>query len=532
MKKSLWTITGMVVGGLILGAVIGYGVFWKWGMCRRWVPYGQSMLMTRKTGEPSPRDSYAGEGEQGVLKEMRGPGRYLDVNPWKYSTELVDNIYVPPGKMLLLKSNVGKDLPDGRFLANPGEKGTLRKVRTPGTWRVNTYGMQVVRTPSGQELWDAPIIPPGYVGVQTLQESSDGDRKGVQPEVLQPGYYNINPKRMEIDQKEIGFVVLTMETEFKPDKIQKGDGQKQVKIPVEGTGVSFPLRDGNQMFLDFTVVWGITPENAPHILSKYGSNDMVEDKVIKPQVTSICKNLGSDLSTKEFIEGATREKFQQEVTDELKEMGEKKGIEVLIALVRGFHPDIHIREQIQARMLAEEEKETLAIEQKRDTVAARLEKARKMVDIAIKDFKAETSALVESEREKGLKKAASFKAQADRQVAGLEKQTAEVKAKAKKIVGQASADVVEAKKKAEAKELQLKIAAFGGPESYNKAQWAELLSDDLTIEYRYSGPGTFWTDAESGFQGLAAKQILREAAQDQSGDDAGQKKFKDTSNDE
>ncbi len=523
MKKSLWTIAGIVVGGLILGVAVGYGVFWKWGMCRRWVPHGKSMLITRKTGEPSPKDRYANEGEQGVLKEMRGPGRYLDVNPWKYSTELVDNIYVPPGKILLLKSNMGKDLPEGKFLAEPGEKGTLRQVRTPGVWRINTYGMQVVKTPGGRRLWDAQIISPGYIGVQTLQESSAGKKKGIQPEVLQPGYYNINPKRLEIDQKEIGFVVLTMETKFKQSTIQQGGQRKRVKKPVEGTGVSFPLRDGNQMFLDFTVVWGIAPENAPEILGKYGSNKMVEEKIIKPQVTSICKNLGSDLSTKEFIEGKTREEFQEKVTRALKKMGKRKGIEVLIALVRGFHPNVRIKEQIQAKMLAEEEKQTLAIEQKRDTVAARLEKARKKVQIAIQDFKAQTSAFVESEREKGRKKAAGLKAEADREVAGLEKKTAEVKAKAKKIVGQASADVVEAKKKAEAKELQLKIEAFGGAESYNKAKWAELLSDDLTIEYRYSGPGTFWTDAESGLSGLADKQILRDAGQDSSRKNGGQK---------
>lgn len=510
MNNKLYTLIGGAVAAVVLLVVVGYGLIWKWGMCRRWVPYGQSLLLTRKTGEPSERDRYAQKGQQGVMEQMRGPGRHLDINPWVFSTELVQDIYVPPGKMLVLKSNVGEDLPDGRFLATPGEKGTLKNVRTPGVWRVNSYGMEVVKNPQGDELWDAQIIPPGYVGVQTLQEGPD---KGIQPDVLQPGYYNPNPKLFDIKQKEIGFVVLALETEFTTVPISQGQQQKEIPKPVEGTGVSFPLRDGNQMFLDFTVVWGITPANAPKILEKYGTNEMVADKIIKPQVTSICKNLGSDLSTKEFIEGATREKFQEEVTTELKEMGKEKGIEVLIALVRGFHPDVRIKEQIQARMLAEEEKETLWIEQKRDTVAARLEQAHKMVQVAKQDFNAETSALVEGEREKGLKEAARLKAEADREVATHRKETAQVNAEARKIEGQASADVVEAKKKAEAKELELKIQAFGGPESYNKAKWAELLSDDLKIEYRYSGEGTFWTDAVGDLRDLAAKQILRKTTE-------------------
>ena len=224
---------------------------------------------------------------------------------------------------------------------------------------------------------------------------------------------------------------------------------------------------------------------------------------------SICKNAGSNLTTQQFIEGATREAFQEKVTDSLQTMGKEKGINFLIALVRGFHPAEDIKANIQASMLAEEERITLKVAQARDSVAADLEEATKMVDIAVRDFDAETQALVQEEREKGLKQAAETRAEADRDVAELRKDTAELAAQIVKILGQAEADVIEALKTAEATRLQLLIQAYGGPEEYNLATFAESLPEDIRIEYRYSGEGTFWTNTDTSLIELGAKKILK-----------------------
>jgi regulator of protease activity HflC (stomatin/prohibitin superfamily) len=262
------------------------------------------------------------------------------------------------------------------------------------------------------------------------------------------------------------------------------------------------------MYLDFTVVWGIFPEDAPRIIREYGTLAMVEQKIIEPQVLSICKNAGSNLTTKEFIEGETREKFQQAVTQSLQVIGRKKGIHFLIALVRGFHPAEDIKATIQARMLAEEEKITLKMEQQRDTVAAALERAKRMVEVAMKDFDAETEAFVREEEEEGRKKADETKAHADRTVAALLKTAEEIKAKTVKILGRADADVIEAMKKAEAKKLELLIAAYGGADQYNLATFAESLPEDIQIEYRYAGLGTLWTEMKTTLAEMAARKIL------------------------
>ena len=481
---------------VLMVAVVG-GAIWL-AMCYNWCPYGSSLQLTRKTGAPA-KGQYATETQKGVLEQLRGPGRHF-LNPWTYSVKRVRDVVIPAGEIATVKNNIGKDLTADRFIAGPDEKGTQRQVLTPGIWRINEFGQSVTPAP-------ATIIKPGYVGVQTLRE---GKNKGILPTVLQAGYYNINPAEIRVDSVEIGYRVWDIRTDATVKTVRDKEGRvQQIRQIKKGTGVSFPLADGKQMYLDFTVVWGIFPEDAPRIIREYGTVEMVEQKIIEPQVLSICKNAGSNLTTQEFIEGQTREKFQQDVTKALQVIGKKKGIHFLIALVRGFHPAEDIKATIQARMLAEEEKLTLKIEQQRDTVAASLEKARRMVEVAVKDFDAETEALVREEEEKGHKKADQIKAEADRTVAALLRTAEESKAQTVMIIGQADADVIEAKKKAEAKKLELLIEAYGGPDQYNLATFAESLSEDLQIEYRYAGEGTLWTDMKTSLAEMAAKKILK-----------------------
>lgn len=476
-------------GVLIAFYLIFYEAIWRWSICRQYCSPGHSLMVTRKTGNSAARDAYASPGQKGVLKQLAGPGRHF-YNPWDYEVEHLDHVWIPGGKVGVIKNEIGTDLPQGRFLANPDEKGTQWEVLTPGEWRINRFGRSV-------ELAPAVIVKPGYVGVQTLRE---GDNKGILDEVLHPGLYHINPRERRIDIVEIGYREWSVVT-------QRSDrsGDNGVR---RNSGVSFPLADGKEMHLDFTVIWGVFPKEAPRIIREYGTVKMVESKVIEPQVLSICKNLGSNLTTMQFIEGDTREQFQRNVTTALQEMGEEKGIHILIALVKGFHPAEDIKETIQKRMLAEEEKKTLKIEEQTDVVRAQLEQAQRMVDIALRDYDAETAAVIATEREAGLKKAAEIKARADREVAGFRMQKAEVSATALKISGQASADVIEAKRKADAQKLEMHITAFGGAPAFNLFTFAENLPDDLRIRYRYSGPGTLWTDSDKDLKDLSAKKLL------------------------
>lgn len=506
--RSKATIITLFV--LTLAYLVVYVGMWKWMVCRTWVPSGKSMQLTRLAGSPASPNDYAGDGQQGVVRQMLSPGRHF-FTPWEYNTRMVEDFEVPPGHIALVKNNIGKDLPPGRFLAGPDEKGTQKAVLTAGIWRLNEFGQSHYVQPAYQQngkVQTQPMtfIPPGYVGVQTLTE---GPEKGILPTVLQAGYYAINPEEINVKVVGVGYDVMDMHVDYETAQVKDHDGNlKTVQKPKEGTGVSFPLADGKQMYLDITVVWGVYPEDAPRIVREYGTLDMLEEKIIIPQVVSICKNAGSDLTTQNFIAGQTREKFQERFTQELQKIGKEKGIHFLIALVRGFHPDSEIAETIQAKMLAEEEMITLAAERDRDAVAADLEAAKRKVQTALRDFDAETAALVAGEKEEGNKQAATAKAEADRKVAGIDKEVALIDAKGVQIAGKAEADV--AKKLAEAKAdlLRLMVTAYGGAESYNLAMFAQNLSEDLQVEYRYAGAGTLWTDTTRSTEDLAARRML------------------------
>ena len=149
--------------------------------------------------------------EVGILEAMPGPGRHF-YSPLEYETQLVKDQVIPPGKIGVLVSKIGKPLPEGTYLVDAkGYRGILRKVLTPGRYRINTYAYDVkvvdvdaCAEPSTRVKHkpdDPTLIPPGYVGVVTNKASdpSTGEDRGIQKQVLQPG--NLLPQsRGEADR--------------------------------------------------------------------------------------------------------------------------------------------------------------------------------------------------------------------------------------------------------------------------------------------------------------------------------------------
>jgi regulator of protease activity HflC (stomatin/prohibitin superfamily) len=486
MKKTIVAVVIVLAIGYL-----GTSFVWKWMICHQWCDPGESIILKKKTGESVPMNSYAQNDKQaGVQEQMLGPGRYLDINPWKYDIVKAKDVIVPPGYLYLVNNTIGKQRPEGAYLAKEGEQGVQEAVLTPGGWRINTFGQQLTT----KQPIPATYVGIGYVGVQTIQ---NGPRKGVINEVLTTGYYYNNPMDVKIHPVEIGYMEWEVHVTIEEVTIQNPDGTtKTIRRPKEGTGISFPLADGKKMYLDMTVIWGVFPKDAPKLIRDYGTDwDAVVEKVIEPQIVSICKNNGSNLTTKQFIEGTTREEFQDKITQDLQKIGEEKGLKFLVALVRWFYPDEEIKTTIQEKKLAEEERITLAIERERDTIAAQYSKAQKEVQTGLADFDAETNKLVGKEKALGEMSASLIKADADQQVASLDKKTAETEAEITKTLGQAKADVVEAMRKADASRFKLLVEAYGNAETYNAATLAKALSDDLGINFTYAGPGTFWTDS-------------------------------------
>lgn len=197
--------TGLKMGLTLVAVVLGTWLVWQWGFCRFYVGPDQMAVITAKMGEELPQGQIlAKKGQQGIQEDVLGEGRHF-LNPWLFEREIRSVILIPPGKVGVVTSKVGDELPEGEFLAERGQKGIWRNVLGPGKYRMNPVGYQV-------DVIDAISIPIGYDGVVTSlsgtqtkpSEFAKQGEKGVRSDVLQPGLYFVNPREYKVDVLEIG----------------------------------------------------------------------------------------------------------------------------------------------------------------------------------------------------------------------------------------------------------------------------------------------------------------------------------------
>jgi len=196
-----------IIASVIIVAALLYGCYlrWMWGFCRFYVAADQMAIVTAKDGRDLPPGQIlADRGQKGIWREPLGEGRYF-LNPISHEWRIVPLLSIPAGKVGIVTSKDGRDLPPGEFLAEEGQKGIRKNVLGPGRYRLNPEGYSVT-------LADAINIPIGYVGVVTSlsgTKAPDGEfagpgQKGVRREILQPGLYYVNPNAYKIDVLEIG----------------------------------------------------------------------------------------------------------------------------------------------------------------------------------------------------------------------------------------------------------------------------------------------------------------------------------------
>ncbi len=191
---------------IVLALFFGLAGFFLWTFCRIQIPPGYMAILTAKVGAPLPANEIlAAPGQKGVQRDPLPEGRHFR-NPINFAWEIVKAINIPVGKIGVVTSKVGKELPPGEILAaDHGCKGIWKDVLGPGLYRLNPQGYEVT-------LHDAVNIPIGYVGIVTSQTGKPAPQgqfagpgeQGVMRDVLQPGLYYINPRAYQVDILEIG----------------------------------------------------------------------------------------------------------------------------------------------------------------------------------------------------------------------------------------------------------------------------------------------------------------------------------------
>ncbi len=511
------TVASLAVSAVMI-AVLAYGAF-DWYFCRVYVPEGYSLQLRYKgplllsAVEPPP-GRLAEEGQVGVMREMKGPGRHF-YNPIYWERTIVPDVVVMPGEIGIVTSKVGDALPPGEFLVDgdlQGEssvknQGILRKVFGPGRYRANPYAYQfkivgTERTNSGsqEKICGWVEIPTGYVGVVTMQASNPtlGVAAGIQDKVLPPGLYPVNPKEQQIDVINIGYRETSIQTVQQTDA--KGKPMVDIEgepIPVVGTGINFPSNDGFDIQLDFSAIWGVMPEDAAEVVRTFGNIDAVDSKVIEPQSESICRNSGSKMGAIELLVGDQREAFQAGVSSDFKEVLADKRITLLYGLVRHIYIPADVREPIQKGYVSDELKLTRDEESKTARIEANLREAEKKVDLEAERVRVDTDRMRSSVLAEGERKAREIGAETEQLIAKIDRETAELNAKKTVMLGRANSEAKRLQAEATSGKFVLAAKAFGSTEAYNKWEFAEQLPENLDLKLFYAGQGTLWTDLKN-----------------------------------
>lgn len=486
-----------------------------WTINRVYVPQGYSLRLKYKgpllfgdkvQAQPG---FLAQEGEIGIRADMLGPGRHFFCPIW-WERTLVKDTVIRPGEVGIVTSKMGEPLPEQEFLVDGDvgatrHRGVLRNVLTPGVYRINdmAYDVAVVRgaqLQSGNDIkrggWVE--VPTGYVGVVTnlTSNSATGAVAGIQKNVLPAGVYPINPNERQVDIVEVGYrektIAVVKRRDGTGDVVVDEAGEPQIADLAEG--ISFPSRDGFPIFMDFTAIWGLMPDQAASAISKFGNIAAVEDKVVTPQIESICRNTGSRYSAVELLVGDDRLVFQERTSQEFKDVLQAKEITLLYGLVRHIYIPKEVRQPIQTAFIANELKLTRDQEQLTAKEEAKLRETERKVELESERIRSDTDKQVAELLALGQKTVGETGAETMKLVAAIDRQVAELEAQATVVLGEARAKAEQMQQEAQSQKFKLAVDAFGSSNAYNNWIFASGLPDDVDLKLLYAGQGTLWTD--------------------------------------
>jgi len=462
-----------------------------------------------------PQSEFLAEpGQKGIWRGVLGPGKYR-LNPYGYQIDIVDAISIPVGYVGVVTSLSGQQTTPGAF-AGPGEKGVRRDILQPGLYYVNPKALQV------------DLLEIGINQVSLLGKT--GGEVVTKGQIASQNAAMVNLQRRALAEqmeKRMDYVAQQRAQESTADKTRleslaaRNAPQQQAKqatsgplvaskpaLPTDSSNVlslnqfvEFPSRDGFEISLDMTVEFELLPEHIAWIYQSYGDLPAVVDKIIMPQILSVSRLKGSAYRAKDFIVGEGREKFQNDLTETLdKAIGEKR-IVVHDALIRHVNVPEQILDPIQQSSIAVEqdltnkEKQNTARKQAElNTELGLVEQRRQQVAQETEKLKAEILADQE-------KQVAQLRAEAVRQTAEIDQQTALVRADKTRKLGQAQANTVAWVEGEKAKGFELKAAAFGDPAALTLWEFANNLNQDVRVNILHAGPGTLWTDLEKATLG-------------------------------
>lgn len=216
----------------------------------------------------------ATKGEAGFQAQTLAPGLYWAKWIWQYSVDMTSFTIIPEGKIGLILSKDGKEIPTGRILArkvdsdnfqdasaflnNGGQKGRQTAFITTGSYRINTFLFEIIIADQ-VKIWENMIgivtaldgdpIPQGQIAGKYVDGHNNfqdfdffldkGGNRGLQPQVMLAGSYYINTWAIQIEQNPmtdvpIGYVGVVISYIGEDGQDVTGDTFKHGNIVSKG----------------------------------------------------------------------------------------------------------------------------------------------------------------------------------------------------------------------------------------------------------------------------------------------------------
>ena len=458
------------IGGLgfmiIIVAAVVILPIWVWYWWRIEPENGQLAVLTRKTGQPL----QAGEimalqpQQQGIQMDVLPEGRYFR-NPYTWDWKIRQATDIPAGKLGVKVRLFGKDLPPGEILARDGYKGIEPEILTPGKYRINPYAYDII-------IQDAINIHPGNIGVQTRLVGKD-ILNGSLAEADRNSYLVGN------DSKGVCAAILDPGTYYLNPYIWavvELNLQSQ-RFEMSGDDVTqFLTADGFDVRVEGTIEFNVRREKAALLTHKVGNMDDIIKKLILPRARGFVRIEGSKKTAVEFIIGETRRKFQDDLEKHLRKTCDEFGISINSVLIRNIIPPNEMAAIIRDRELAGQEAKKF--EQQIGQAKSRAELVKQEM-LAIQNgrkVEAETAKLraeINARQNQEVKKTEALR---ELEVAKIGRSAADAQANAKILSAEAERDVIRLNNEAEAAVLKTKVAAFGDGMSWARYNLYQRLA--------------------------------------------------------
>jgi uncharacterized membrane protein YqiK len=348
------------------------------------------------------------------------------------------------------------------FLALGGRRGKQLQVITDGTFFINRWFASV-------EILQKTLIPIGYVGVVVSYYGTSGKdvtgdafrygeqvetgERGVWKKALTPGKYPLNPYAIKVELvPTVNFVLRWITGQVEAHQYDK-----------DLSSIDLITADAYEPVLPLSLVLHIDYEKAPSVVQRFGDVRRLISQTLDPILSAYFRDVAQNSSMLDLL--TKREDIQKRATAELGRRFQDYDINCVAVLIGRPESQLEpgqedpierLFDQLRARRLAEEQKQTFA---KQEEAAVQLRELNDAQAAAAKQTElTQTRIDVDIAGNRGEAQLAEAQRLARRDVA-----RAAGESRAKELLGKGEASRVAQVGLSEASVLLQKVRAYGDP---------------------------------------------------------------------